>query len=391
MMKKPKRKTVETNIITFRANLLPSSETFIQNQTSSLAHYKNYYLGLRPVKNSLELPNGKVLLINDGKINGLIKEFIFKRTRIIPFKLLRQLNSISPIICHAHFGPDAIYAMWFAKYLKIPLIVTFHGYDATTLLEPTSSNNAKQKNYFKSKQALIEYASVFIAVSDFIKDKLIQQGYPVHKIIKHHIGINLDNYTPSNTKRQKTILFVGRLVEKKGCEYLIKAFTHLSSKSPDTKLIIIGDGPLRQSLEDQASKASINYEFIGNQPNSRVKEWMCKSRILCVPSIQAKNGDSEGFGMVFIEAQAVGTPVVSFKSGGIVESVSHKKTGLLAEEKDWKTLSKYLEKLLNDDSLWQKYSLAGIKRTQNKFDLKKQTHKLETIYMDILKDNPINQ
>ena len=376
------------NIITFREILLPDTETFIESQTSSLSKHENHFVGLRLARKGLKIVSSPTFTVNNVVIGGHIKEYIFKRTGIILNSFIKNLKSINPLLCHAHFGPDAIYAMRISKHLNIPLVVTFHGYDATTLSQPTSTNNFKQKQYFKQRHALIEHTKIFIAVSAFIKSKLLEQGFPEDKIIVHHIGINTNYYKPDlNIQRQNTVLFVGRLVEKKGCQYLIKALSLISKNIPDLKLIVIGEGPLRPELEKQASESSISYEFMGYQSSDVVKQWMCKSRVLCVPSITADNGDSEGFGMVFAEAQAVGTPVVSFQSGGIVEAVLHKKTGLLAKEKDVTKLSQYINTLLTNSELWLEYSNAGRKRVLEEFDLKKQTAKLEEIYQSITKQS----
>lgn len=373
-----------SKIITFREILLPRTETFIENQTSSLISHSNYYVGLRQARKSLQPISSPILTINEGGLIGYFRELLFKKTGFIPTPYLNKLKLINPTLCHSHFGPDSIYALKISRTLDIPLIVTFHGYDATTLVAPSNSNNQKQKLYFKNKKKLIKHTTRFIAVSSFIKDQLIAQGYPHEKIQVHNIGIDTNFYEPDpRIKKENIVLFVGRLVEKKGCNYLIEAI-RLLNKS-DIKLVIIGDGPLRSDLEVQASKTSIDYLFLGHQSCEEVKNWMMKSRLLCVPSITASNGDSEGFGMVFAEAQALGTPVVSFKSGGIPESVQHLKTGLLAKEKDTRTLSKYIDRLLTDTVLWQEFSKAGIARVKEKFDLKTQTKELEEIYTSIVR------
>ena len=371
------------NIITFREILIPRTETFIENQTSSLTRYTNYYVGLRHTKKSLQPIASPTLSINNNGLFGYFKELLFKKTGFIPRSFIKKLKTFDPILCHSHFGPDSVYALKITQELNIPLIVTFHGYDATTLHDPSSADSHKQKLYFKHKQDLINQASLFIAVSSFIREKLIAQGYPSEKIQIHNIGIDTAVFKPNpNIQREEIILFVGRLVEKKGCAYLIDALS--KSNKNKVKLVIIGNGPLREELEKQALDASIDVLFLGHQTNHEVKKWMMKSKLLCVPSITASNGDSEGFGMVFAEAQALGTPVVSFKSGGIPESVKHLKTGLLAEEKDVHTLSEYIDRLLMDKQLWQQFSQAGEKRVKEIFDLKNQTKALEKIYSNII-------
>jgi colanic acid/amylovoran biosynthesis glycosyltransferase len=103
-----------------------------------------------------------------------------------------------------------------------------------------------------------------------------------------------------------------------------------------------------------------------------------------VPSVTAANGDSEGFGMVFAEALAMGTPVVSFRHGGIPEAVRDRVTGLLAPEGDAEALAANLLRLLRDDKLWEELSENGVRWVNKYFDIEKQTAKLEDIYTDVI-------
>lgn len=380
------------NIIIFREILLPATETFISNQISSLTIYKGYYTGIRTNSNGATLQPTPLTIYNGGLL-GKLQTLVFKYTGKLPPLFKKKLNNINPALCHTHFGTDAVYSLRLTKFLKIPLIVTFHGYDATSLHSSKDAiKNHKQRYYLKNRDKLIEQTSIFIAVSEFIKSELLKQGFPEKKILVHYTGIDTRIFSPDEkTKRKNIILFVGRLVEKKGLTYLLKAMSLLSNKHPTLQLIIIGNGPLRNQLENEAANSLNNYQFLGHQSSEVVKFYLQQSKLLCVPSIQAKNGDSEGFGMVFAEAQAVGTPVVSFKTGGIIEAVKNNHTGLLAKEKDSVMLSRHIDDLISNSKKWEAFSAAGIKRTKAKFDLKKQTKKLENIYSEIIHKSNTSQ
>jgi colanic acid/amylovoran biosynthesis glycosyltransferase len=201
----------------------------------------------------------------------------------------------------------------------------------------------------------------------------------------HYTGIDLGYFVPSDAARKPgLVLFVGRLVEKKGVRYLLDAMAKVEERHGAAQLVIIGDGPERGALEKHAREKKVNCRFLGPQPQSVIREWLLAARVFCAPSVTAANGDSEGLGMVFAEAQATGLPVVSFAHGGIPEVVLHGETGLLAAEKDTEMLAKHLCSLLEDDALWKRYSERGVSWVAERFDLERQTKALEEIYREFV-------
>ena len=201
----------------------------------------------------------------------------------------------------------------------------------------------------------------------------------------HYIGIDRQHFQPRMDQvREPLVLFVGRLVEKKGGEYLVRAMAAVQRQLPNVQLVLIGDGPLRSHLQSLARQLTVRTQFLGKQSPDQVRHWMNRAQVFCGPSIIARSGDAEGFGMVFAEAQAMGLPVASFATGGIPEAVIHGETGLLAPEKDTEQLAKNLMRLLEDTELRQRFALAGQAHVATKFDLKKNTRQLETIYDDVI-------
>ena len=153
---------------------------------------------------------------------------------------------------------------------------------------------------------------------------------------------------------------------------------------PTARLVIVGEGPERAALEQEAAALKINAHFTGEASIPTVLSWLHKARVFCAPSVTAANGDIEGLGMVFAEAQATGLPVVSFRHGGIPEVVLHGKTGLLAPERDHETLADYLVRYLTDDAFWKECSANAIPWIRQRFDLQKQTLELEQIYSSLV-------
>jgi glycosyltransferase involved in cell wall biosynthesis len=228
-------------------------------------------------------------------------------------------------------------------------------------------------------------AALFLCVSHFIRDRAIAAGLPEEKLRVHYIGVDIEQFrTPPTGASGEGVLFVGRLVEKKGCAYLVRAMASVQQTYPDCLLTIIGDGPLRGSLENHARELGVSCRFLGAQSSAIVREHLQKTRIFCAPSLTAENGDSEGLGIVFAEAQAMGIPVVSSLHGGIPEVVLHNRTGLLVGERDHEGIAAAIASLLGDASLWEQFRHNARAHIERSFDLAKQTAELETIYKDLM-------
>lgn len=374
----------DLNIAIYRYLLLSPSETFIKNQAEALLNFTPYYVGLRRVQ-GIEIPSDRTIVVNNGGITGRLKELA--NILEISSSLSKQLRRFSPKLIHAHFGADASLALPISKQLGIPLVATFHGHDIT--VEDTHIDRKLGNRIYLSRRKLLKKeARLFIAVSNFIRQKLLERGFPEERILVHYIGVDTALFKAESTAcRQPTVLFVGRLVEKKGCEFLIRAMNIVQQSFPGVELIVIGDGSLRSSLETLAQKLLKRYRFLGVQTPEVVQIWMQQASVFCVPSITAQSGDTEAFGLVFAEAQASGLPVVSFQSGGIPEAVSHEKTGFLAPEKDYVRLAEYISILIGNEGLWKRFSNAGIERIQSQFNLQTQTEKLEKVYESLIEAN----
>lgn len=365
--------------IIYKQQLLPYSETFVQNQAEALQNFQPYYVGSRILKNGLSTPKERTLVVNQGGLLGKIDEINSKIWRFNP-KFIKQLINLNPVLIHAHFGSDAVIALPLSRRLNIPLLVTFHGSDITVknqFVKPSLNKFI----YFKRLKALKQEAQLFIAVSEFIKEKLIKAGFPTEKVVVHYIGIDTKQFQLNPVvQRRPLVLFVGRLIENKGCEYLIQAMSKVQAIMPEVELVVIGDGLLLPSLQQLAKKKLRRYQFLGVQPPEAVRVWMNQSKVFCVPSVTISSGASEAFGLVFAEAQAMGLPVVSFATGGVPEAVADGKTGLLTAERDSEGLAVNILRLLCNQELWQQFSQQAQERVCSLFDLQKQTQALESLY-----------
>jgi glycosyltransferase involved in cell wall biosynthesis len=367
------------SILIYRTALLPLSETFVLSQPEALEHFTPYFVGCNRV-DGLRLPEGRSYFIADGGALGSAQKMMYKVFGFAPH-WTRELRRLDPVLVHTHFGVDSVQGLRLARRLGVPLVVTFHGYDATMKEEYARSFSYDFRRYLRWRPIVQKEASLFVAVSEFVRGKLIEQGFPPEKICVHYVGVDTELFAPDpSVPRKPVVLFAGRLVDSKGCDYLIRAMALVQRKVPEARLVIIGDGPRRHELEQMASACLRNFSFLGARPQSDVRHWMNRAKVFSVPSFTTPMGTSEGFGLVFAEAQAMGVPVASFATGGIPEAVAHEVTGLLAKEQDVEGLAANIIKLLSDDSLWRRFSIAATKRAREYFDLREQSAKLEEIY-----------
>ncbi len=370
------------NVVIYRDVLLPYSETFVRDQAEGLERFTPYYVGSRRVA-GLPIPAERTLVLNGGGAFGKAREVAYKLggSTFGASALYRRVERLNPVLVHAHFGPDGVSALRLARALRVPLLVTFHGFDATIKDEHARRSFYRHRVYLRRRAELQREGRLFLAVSGFLQERLLEQGFPPERTVVHYNGVDTEVFRPDPAvRREPVVLFVGRLVEKKGCEYLIRAMSLVQARRPDVELVVIGTGPLAASLKGLARDLLRRYHFLGAQPPESVRAWMGRAMILSVPSVAARSGDAEGFGLVFAEAQATSLPVVSFATGPIPEVVVHGETGLLAPERDWKTLGAYITLLVEDEALRQRMGEKGEERVRAMFDLRKRTRALEEIY-----------
>ena len=374
-------------VIIFRSEVLPLTQTFVLAQARALSRYTPHFVGLSAAESSLEVnPQTATLLCGDSHLVRLRKAMF--RLAGLGGPHLNSLRSAPVSLVHAHFAEDGPAALILARALRVPLIVTLHG-SIEPIPDSELSRSLRNLMYVMKRKHVWKYASVFICVSDFIAEIARKAGYPSEKLITHYIGVETSRFAYHGIAERdpNMILFVGRLAEKKGVRHLLNAMSLVQKERPEAKLVLIGDGPLRQELEEHARRTRLRCTFLGQQAPEVIVSYLAKARVFCGPSIRARDGNSEGLGMVFAESQACGLPVVSFRHGGIPEVVVSDKTGLLAEEGDDISLAKHILDLMTDASKWERMSAHGREWISSRFDLNKQTAVLENMYDRVSRAN----
>ena len=361
----------------YRRGFLPLSETFIADHIRSLRRYEPFIIA-DDIVDGHDLKSYIPHLLhktNAGRLRRL-------HGRLTGSYALQPPRSARLI--HAHFLQDGAGILPFAVRRRLPLIVTAHGYDATV----TAREHARRTEglwYLALKPFLIRYADGIVCVSNWIKQCLIENGYPEHKLRVIRLGIDASRLPHvQSAYHRRGALFVGRLVEKKGVRYLLDAWAKLPAGMQNEPLTIIGDGPLLPDLVAQAQRLGIRPNFLGPRPREDVFAAMARHRIFAMPSIRAANGDSEGLPIVLMEAQAMGMAIVAFDEGPMREAILPGQSGLLARVGDTEEYAGYLHRLLRSVDLPQSLGDAGRAHVQNWFDVRSSVSELEDYYDEVL-------
>jgi colanic acid/amylovoran biosynthesis glycosyltransferase len=223
-----------------------------------------------------------------------------------------MLERIKPDVVHAHFGTTASALIPMTAAAGIPLVTSLYGVDAAVLPYLPAWRDAYAR--------LFRDGDVFLAEGPEMRKKVIAAGAPGNRTVIQPISLDLRKYRRWAPDDSRTVLFVGRFVEKKGLLDAVAAFAMARRMVPDATMRIIGAGPDEASARAFVSRARLEsvIQFAGMQPHEEVLRQLTRASVLIHPSVTAADGDSEGGApTVLLEAQATGTPIVSTRHADI--------------------------------------------------------------------------
>lgn len=294
------------------------------------------------------------------------------RLLLLPLFLLGMLGAI--VRLQREFRFDAVHAHWIvpqgivAGVLRAwwrrmpPVLVTSHGGDLYAL---------RGRLLTRVQRWVLGRADAVTVVSEAMRSHCEAKGIAPEGITVQSMGVDLARkFTPGEGATPRDgLVFVGRLVEKKGVSYLIEAMSILARRYKDVKLVIVGDGPLRESLEDLARQLRVDdrVAFVGSVLNEEVPDYLRAAKISVMPSVVAASGDQEGLGLVAVEALGCGCAVVAFDLPAVRDTILHGKTGLMAEPENAADLADQIAMLLEDDELRRRLARAGRDHALDKF------------------------
>jgi glycosyltransferase involved in cell wall biosynthesis len=224
-----------------------------------------------------------------------------------------------------------------------PLITTMHGSDVVSLGNPADTVMARW--HHRNVLAAAAHSTRILVVSNYMAGRAAELDLDSAKIQVHYQGVDTDYFEPARYQADEmpVVLFVGRLNTQKGIRDLLDASLAVWRKARH-RLVVIGDGPLRDTVAEQAASHP-HIDYLGRQDRSAIRSWLQRAHVLVAPSQEA-GGAREAAGLVLLEAQACGTPVLAYRSGGIPEMMDDGVTGLLAPEAEYNQLQDGLQQLL---------------------------------------------
>lgn len=368
------------------------SETFIYRQIICLDNFYEIVLCAnrhKPVKGftgnfrkiklfkfNFELTKFLNWILNEKAVQLLLS----KINAFLHFNRLFLSENISLI--HSHYGWNGIKILPIAKKFGVPLVVSFHGKDASAFV--------RNEEYQKQLIELFNYASAIIVSSEHMFGTLKTERWK-NKVHFVPYGIDTELFKPTNRIKNNTdknlkILHSGRLVSKKGVLDLIDVFSKLIQIYPSLTLSILGNGEELELCKQKVGRYNLEGKviFYGAQPQQTVIDLMDESDIFVLNSRVANDGDMEGLPNAILEALSMKLAVVSTIHAGIPFVIENNVNGLLVNEKDNDCLFQAISRLIENPHL--RYSLAeqGRKTIQERFTIELMKENIKRIFDNVL-------
>lgn len=374
----------QNRVAIYTHTLLPVSQTFVRDQAMALSGWNPILIGRRREKAGLDLSGLRTEIVNEtgGQAGRALR---FWRQRPDP-NLLRLLRELGVRLVHAHFGTNATDIWPTIKAAGLPMVVTLHGYDINIhrWWWEAGHGGVYRRWYPRRLMRMAQDPDVrFIAVSQAIKHRAIEQGIPEDRIAVSYIGVDTERFKPGGLpldQRHKRILFVGRMVEKKAPLLMVRAYANVLKHVPDAELVMIGDGPLLEDARRLARALKAPVQFLGARDGDEVLAELHQAKVFCLPSVIAANGDAEGLPISIIEALACGVPCIATRHSGNPEISADRRILLLAQEGDPAPLAESLATQINESSSANMRQRLSRELASEYFSLFKNARSLELQY-----------
>jgi colanic acid/amylovoran biosynthesis glycosyltransferase len=365
-------------VLIYTPHLLSTVQHYVREHAARLQRYRPALAGRRRVEGTSvnNFPN----FTFEAGIAGRVRELGFllaggdaALTAFIQHHRIRLI--------HAHFGTGGVEIMSLAARLGIPLVVTFHGWDLKSAEELGPRISPYERLYRKRLPRLLRQASEIISVSRSWSERLLMLGCPAEKVHTNYLGVDSKFFDGVRGEFDPmAIIFVGRLVRRKGVHTLLESVRILRERQVNAHLTIVGDGPELLQLQRTAAEWNLPVRFLGKKTQGEIRELLRKAAVLCAPSTTAGGEMSEALGLVLLEAQAMSVPVVATRNGGISETLEDGRTGYLVGQESPSALATALGRLLGDEALNRCFGQRARAFVCDRFDIDRCYRALEGIY-----------
>ncbi len=278
---------------------------------------------------------------------------------------------------HGYFlNLPALLAMAVAVLARLPFTVAGHARDVFVCPGPMAF--------------LIRHAQSVILCSGAVASELgkhLPDEMTSRLRVIHH-GIDITRWKAANGHIRKddvpVILAIGRFVEKKGFDVLLRSCALLRDRAIAFRLLILGDGPQAQRLHRIVAREGLaeHVVFTGWTPQARLRQIMGTATVLAVPSVVAHDGDQDGIPNVVLEAAACGVPVVASRLPGITEAVEDGVTGVLVEPGDHQALARSIERILEDRDWQKRLAERGRSKVERDFDIRRNARLIGEVFLN---------
>lgn len=284
----------------------------------------------------------------------------------LPF-FLNALSTRHYDVVHGHFGPSGLVAAYLKESgIADSCVTTFYGSDINSY--PLRHGRDVYEPVFRASDRIV-------AISGFIRDRLLEHGCPIEKVRIIPIGFKVSEFPRFARKPDAggnvVISTVARLVEKKGHEWALEALAQVRRNLPHLRYLIGGEGPKEAYLRNRVDELGLGdiVEFLGLLDAKEVLEVYRRSDFFVLPSVTAADGDMEGQGLVLQEAQATGLPVIATQHNGFPEGIIEGETGFLVPERDPDAIAQRLMVLATDLALRLRMGAAARRFVEKKYEI----------------------
>ncbi len=290
-------------------------------------------------------------------------------------------NRFDLIHCH-WLIPQGFFCALIKFFRGTPYILTAHGGDVYSF-----KNLPGVRSLIKFA---LKHSTICTVNSQATKDKVLK----IHRIPNIQVvpmGVDLGQFSPENYNQDLKatigpdnflLLAVGRLASKKGFNFLIDAMPQIIENIPTARLVIIGFGPQKDSLEKQIQELGLTsyVSLIGGKKGKELRDWFATADIFIGPSIITPDGDTEGQGVVFLEAMASGTPVIASDVGGVKDAVRDGYSGLLVPEKNSQTIATTTVELIKNKPLRDQLVQNALKMVHSDYSWENSSKSMSELY-----------